>query len=72
MSLFLESSQSPLSDETCGLSEDELEGGDSVETLKDGGFPVGDAGFSKDDEGGFRFEAEFSLLCGGGNPAEGS
>jgi hypothetical protein len=74
MSLPLESSQSPLSDDACGLSENELEGADSVETSKDGGFLVGDAGLtlSEDDEGGVRLEVEFSLLCGGGNPAEGS
>jgi hypothetical protein len=74
MSLPLESSQSPLSNEACGLSEDELEGADSAETSKDGGFPVGDAGLnlSEDDEGGFRLEVEFSLLGGGGNLAEGS
>ena len=74
MSLFLESSQSPLSDEACGLSKDELEGADSVETSKDGSFPFGDAGLnlSEDDEGELRLEVEFSLLCRGGNPAEGS
>ena len=45
-----------------------------METSKDGSFPFGDAGLnlSEDDEGKFRLEVEFSLLCGGGNPAEGS
>jgi hypothetical protein len=74
MSLFLESSQSPLSDEACDLSGDELERADFVETSKDGGFPVGDAGLnlSEADEDGFSLEVEFSLLCGGGNPDGGS
>jgi hypothetical protein len=70
MSLSLESSQSPLSDEACAFSEDELEGVDLVETSENGGFAVGDAGLnlSDDDEDGFPLEVEFSRLCGGGNP----
>ena len=70
MSLLLESSQSPLSNEACDLSEDELEGADFVETSKDDGFPVGDAGLnlSEANKGG----VEFSMLWGGGNPDGGS
>ena len=74
MSLFLENSQSPLSDEACDLSEDELEGADFVETSEDGGVLVGDAGvnLSEADEDGFSLDVEFSLLCGSGNPDGGS
>ena len=74
MSLLLESSQSPLSNEACDRSEDELEGADFVETSKECGFPVGDTGLnlSEADEDGVRLEVEFSMLCGGGNPDGGS
>jgi hypothetical protein len=74
MSLLLENSQSPLSDEACDFSKDELEGADFVETSKDGGFPVGDAGVNlpEADEDGLCLEAEFPMLCGGGNPDGGS
>jgi hypothetical protein len=74
MSVLLENSQSAPSDEACALSEDELEGADFVETSKDDGFPVGDAGLnlSEADEDGFRLEVEFSRLCGGGSPDGGS
>ena len=74
MSLLLENSQSPLSDEACDLSKGELEGADFVEASKDGGFPVGDTGVNlfEADEDGFRLEAESPMLCGGGNPDGGS